>query len=69
MKKVSVANDYFKAKFGAYDWVLLDGTRLYEYTKWSNDIKTLEREKARIRKINPELGDRLVIVKTQIQDN
>jgi len=68
MKKVSVANDYFKSKFGTYDWVLLDGTRLYEYTKWSNDIKTLEREKARIRKINPELGDRLVIIKTQIQD-
>ncbi len=68
MKKVSAANDYFKSKFGSYDWVLLDGNRLYEYTKWSNDKKTLEREKIRITKINPELGDRLVIVKTQIQD-
>ena len=68
MRKVSVANDYFKSKFGSYDYVLLDGTCRYEYTKWSNDIKTLEREKIRITKINPELGDRLVIVKTQIQD-
>lgn len=68
MKKVSVANDYFKSKVGSYDWVLLDGDRLYEYTKWSSDKKTLEREKIQITKINPELGDRLVIVKTQIQD-
>ena len=68
MRKVSVASDYFKSKFGTYDYVLLDETRLYEYTKWSNDIKTLECEKKRIRKINLELGDRLVIVKTQIQD-
>jgi len=45
----------------------LDGTHLYEYDKWSNNIKTLEREKIRITKLNPELGDRLVIVKTQIR--
>jgi len=68
MKKVSFADDYFKSKFGSYDYVLLDGTRLYEYDKWSNNIKTLEREKIRITKLNPELGDRLVIVKTQIRD-
>jgi len=68
MKKVSVSNDYFKSKFGSYEYVLLDGTRLYEYNKWSNNKKTLESEKVRITKINPELGDRLVIVKTQIQD-
>jgi hypothetical protein len=68
MKKISHANDFFRSKFGSYDWVLLDGTRTYEYTRWSNNIKTLEREMTRIRKINPELEDRLIIVKTQIED-
>lgn len=67
-KKISTANKYYKSKAGCYNFVLLDGTNMYEYTKWSNKKETLEKEKAFIIKINPDLGNRLIIVDTQIQD-
>ena len=68
MKKISVVTDFNKAKTGVYNFVLLDGTRRYEFIKWSNSEETLNKERERIIKINPELGNRLIIVKTQIRD-
>lgn len=67
-KKISVAVQYHKSKSGSFDYVLLDGTKIYEYAKWSNSAEALEREKARITKINNELGNKLIIVKTRVQD-
>jgi hypothetical protein len=68
MKKISLVNDFNKSKTGAYNFVLLDGTRLYKFEKWSNSKETLNKERKRIIKINPELGNRLIIVKTEIGD-
>ena len=68
MKKISLADDFNKSKTGIYNFVLLDGTRLYEFEKWSNIDETLKKEMDRIKKINPELGNRLIIVKTVIKD-
>ena len=68
MKKISLVNDFNKSKTGVYNFVLLDGTRLYEFEKWSNSEETLNKEMERIIKINPELGDRLIIVKTEIKN-
>ncbi len=68
MKKISLVSDFNKSKTGVYNFVLLDGTRLYEFEKWSNSKETLNKERERIIKINPELGNRLIIVKTEIRD-
>jgi hypothetical protein len=68
MKKISLASDFNKSKTGIYNFVLLDGTRLDEFEKWSNSEQTLNKERERIIKINPQLGNRLIIVKTEIED-
>lgn len=68
MKKISVVGEFNKSKTGIYNFVLLDGTRLYEFERWSNNEKTLNKEREKIIKINPELGNRLIIVKTEIRD-
>jgi len=68
MKKISLVNDFNKSKTGSYNFVLLDGTRLYKFEKWSNSKETLNKEKKMIIKINPKLGNRLIIVKTKIKD-
>ena len=68
MKKISLASEFSRAKTGSYEYVLLDKQNELNFEKWSNSLDNLTAEKSRITELNPSLGNRLIIVKTIIDN-